>query len=242
MIRSTWHSAALAAVTFAALAGTPASAAAAAEPAVPELVRCEAPIGSVALVEGDQAGWSGWGLGSPRNLIVTLAEESNCFPVDNPADAVPAQFLVTLIAGSQEQVDKGMALPKTAATDALVRSGAAGSVLGGVPMGGAVLGMFGGFGGKKKTVAAGLRVVSPGNGLTIASGQGVVRESSISFGGGWAIGAADAAGYGTSKDGKMLIEAFIIAFNALIGQRQGLFVEVKDSFGTTGWVSVEELK
>jgi hypothetical protein len=279
-------------LAIAALAAAPA---AAAEPAVPELARCEAPIGSVALVEGDQAGWSGWGLGSPRDLIVALAEESNCFTVDNPADTVPAQFLVTLIAGNKEEVDQGMALAKTAATEALVRSGAAGSLLGGVPMGGAVLGMFGGLGGKKKTVAAALKVVSPGNGLTIASGQGVVRKSSINFGGGgWALGAADAAGYGGSKDGKMLTEAFIIAFNALIGQRQlldaaavpvaaaasdqaevavdtvmraaaapdaasvrslragtklaatgqrqGLFVEVRDSFGTTGWVSVEELR
>ena len=26
------------------------------------------------------------------------------------------------------------------------------------------------------------------------------------------------------------------------GKRDGLFVEVKDSFGTTGWASVEDLK
>jgi hypothetical protein len=94
-------------LAIAALAAAPA---AAAEPAVPELARCEAPIGSVALVEGDQAGWSGWGLGSPRDLIVALAEESNCFTVDNPADTVPAQFLVTLIAGNKEEVDQGIAV------------------------------------------------------------------------------------------------------------------------------------
>lgn len=32
---------------------------------VPELVRCQESIGSIALVEGDQAGWTDWGLGSP---------------------------------------------------------------------------------------------------------------------------------------------------------------------------------
>ena len=264
------------------------------EPPV-ELVRCTESIGSVALVEGDQAGWNEWGLGSPRALLVALASESGCFTIDNPNDTAPARFLVTLIAGSQEEVDKGMELAKGAATEALVRTGAASGLLRGVPGAGAVLGMFGGLGGKKKTVAAGLRVVSPANGLTVAAGQGVVKKSSLSFGGasaGWASTAAGAAGYQGSKDGQMLTEAFVIAFNELVaqrdlmagapevagaahgavvaadtvmraaaskdaaevralrtgteleptGNREGLFVEVKDNFGTLGWVSVEDLR
>ena len=259
----------------------------------PELVRCEASIGTIALVEGDQAGWTEWGLSSPRALLNTLATESGCFTIDNPNDTVPARFLVTAIAGSAEEVDKGMELAKGAATEALVRSGAASSLLGGVPGAGAVLGMFGGLGGKKKTVAAGLRVVSPANGLTVAAGQGVVKKSSINFGGaagGWAA----ASGYQGNKNGEMLTEAFVIAFNSLVeqrqlmeaapagatgagsagavvavdtvmraaaradapsvrslragteldptGKREGLFLEVKDNFGTLGWVSVEDLK
>jgi hypothetical protein len=264
----------------------------------PELVRCEESIGSIALVEGDQAGWSEWGLGSPRALLNALVTESGCFTIDNPNDTVPARFLVTAIAGSAEEVDKGMELAKGAATEALVRSGAASSLLGGVPGAGAVLGMFGGLGGKKKTVAAGLRVVSPANGLTVAAGQGTVKKSSIDFGNasfGWAGTAANAAGYQGSKNGEMLTEAFVIAFNQLVaqralltaapegaaaagaepeavvavdtvmraaasadaaavrslragteldptGNREGLFIEVTDNFGTTGWVSVEDLK
>lgn len=35
------------------------------EKGTPELVRCSQSIGSIALVEGDQAGWTDWGLGSP---------------------------------------------------------------------------------------------------------------------------------------------------------------------------------
>ncbi len=264
----------------------------------PELVRCEESLGSIALVEGDQAGWSEWGLGSPRALLNALVTESGCFTIDNPNDNVPARFLVTAIAGSAEEVDKGMELAKGAATEALVRSGAASSLLSGVPGGGAVLGMFGGLGGKKKTVAAGLRVVSPANGMTVAAGQGTVKKSSLTFGGpanGWASTAASASGYQGSKNGEMLTEAFVLAFNQLVGQRallaaapegaaaaggvpeavvavdtvmraaasadaaavrnlragteldptgnrSGLFVEVKDNFGTTGWVSVEDLK
>ena len=117
----------------------------------------------------------------------------------------------------------------------------------------------------------------------------------ITFGGAnaWSAG-ANASGYGKSKDGKMLVEAFVIAFNALsaqssviaavpkaaapaaavagasvaidtilragpsgdatevrtlragtelkpTGQRDGLFIEVEDNYGTKGWVSVEDL-
>jgi hypothetical protein len=262
----------------------------------PQLVRCSESIGSIALVDGDQAGWREWGLGSPRALINALAIESGCFTIDNPNDATPARFLVTAIAGSQEEVDKGMELAKGAAMEGLVRSGAASSLLGGVPGAGAMLGMFGGLGGKKKTVAAGLRVVSPANGMTVAAGQGVVKKSTINFGNasfGWAGAAANASGYQGNKNGQMLTEAFVLAFNELVaqrdamsaapqsagadkpdavvavatvmrsapsasadavrnlregttleptGKRDGLFIEVKDSFGTTGWVSVEDLQ
>ena len=62
-----------------------------------------------------------------------------------------------------------------------------------------VSGVFGGFGGKKKRVAAGIKLLSPASGLTIATGQGVVKKSSLNFGGAYAWDAgASAAGYGDS--------------------------------------------
>ncbi len=290
-------SAITAAIALSILPGTPALAAE--KDAAPALVTCEQSLGTIALVDGDLAGWTQYGLGSPRELINSLATQSGCFaPHTNPA--TPARFLVTAVAGSQEEVDKSVDIGKSVATEALVRSGAAGKMLGGVPFAGAALGMFGGLGGKKKTVAAGLRVVSPATGQAIASGTGSVKKSSITFGGaggyGWAANAASASGYQGSKDGQMLAEAFILAFNQLVaqkavlesapamgtvtpavasgavaavdttiyaaatktsasvravragtsliptGKREGLFIEVSDSFGTKGWVSVEDLK
>jgi hypothetical protein len=112
--------------------------------------------------------------------------------------------------------------------EGLVRSGAAGSMLSSVPMGGALLGAFSGFGGKKKTVAAGIRMISPMNGQTMVAGSGEVKASTLTFGNaggvptvGWMAGAA-ASGYGGSKDGKMLVEAFIKAFNAVVAQGSAL--------------------
>ena len=263
----------------------------------PELARCEQSLGTIALVDGDAAGWTEWGLGSPRQLLNALALESGCFTPHSGAGGAPAQFLVTAIAGSKEDVDRGIEMARAGATEALVRSGAAGQVLGRVPFGGAALGMLGGLGGKKKTVAAGLRVVSPASGMTVASGSGSVTKSTLSFrgSGGWAQTAASASGYQGNKNGQMLTEAFVVAFNQLVaqraaleaaaqpsapapatpaavvavdtalltepadtasevralragtelkptGNRDGLYVEVADNFGTTGWVSVENLQ
>ncbi|WP_324262364.1 SH3 domain-containing protein [Altererythrobacter sp. H2] len=262
-----------------------------------QLTTCTQAYGTIAVVEGDTQGWTKYGLSSPRELINALAMESGCFTPHNPAGGKPADFLLNVIAGDAEEVDKSIDLAKSAATEGLIRSGAAGSLLTRVPMGGALLGAFGGLGGKKKIVAAGIKVLSPATGQTIATGSGEVRKSSLTLGGaggvggGWAQGVQN-AGYGTSKDGKMLAEAFIIAFNAVAaqgpalaqapkaaapaaagasvvsettmraapaagaaevrklragttltptGKRDGLFIEVEDSFGTRGWVSVEYL-
>lgn len=279
---------------IAATAALLANNAAMAKDAPAELVRCTENLGTIAEVEGDTQGWLKYNLGSPRELLAAMAIESGCFALHNAASGEPATYLMNVIAGDAEEVDKGMEMAKVAAVEGLVRSGAAGQLLGRVPMGGAVLGMLGGLGGKKKAVAAGIRVISPSNGATLVSGSGTVKKSTLMFGGagGWAQGAAT-SGYGSSKDGQMLTEAFIMAFNAVAGQqsvlaarpaalpsvlagaivavdtamlaapaadaislralragttltptgnREWLFVEVSDNFGTKGWVSVENLK
>jgi hypothetical protein len=213
------HSAILAASLV--TAATPALSA---TPEPPTLKTCETSFGSVAIVEGETQGWSEYGLSSPRALINAMATESGCFTPHNPASGVAATFLMNIVAGSKEEVDKTIELAKGAAMQGLVSSGAAGSLLGGVPGGGAMLGAFSAFGGKNKTVAAGIRLISPMNGMTIVSGSGQVKKSSLSFGGsgapaaaGW-LGTANAAGYGDSKNGQMLVEAFIVAFNNVVSQ------------------------
>lgn len=265
-----------------------------------QLVRCEQSLGSVAFVDGANAGWSQWDLGSPRALLMRLASESGCFTPHSGGNE-PARFLMTAIAGTQEEVDQGVELARGAATEALVRSGAASSLLRNVPFGGAALGMLGGLGGRRTTVAAGLTVVSPANGQPLAAGTGSVTRSTLSFrgnSGSWARDMAGTTGYESSREGQRLTEAFIIAFNDVVaqnaalaaapqpgapaaaaapaasattaiatvmraapaetaaevrdlragtalkptGNREGLWIEAEDNFGTRGWVSVEDLQ
>ncbi len=293
MLRRTLTFAVLSMVSTAALAADK-------EPPV-TLTKCDKSYGSVALVDGDTQGWTKYGLSSPRELIAAMARESGCFSLHDPASGKPATFLMNVIAGDKEEVDQAIEKAKGVAMEGLVRSGAASGMMRSIPGAGSMLGMFGGFGGKKKVVAAGIRLISPANGQTVASGSGEVKKTTISFGnGGGTIGAvasgATGAAYAGSKDGQMLIEAFVKAFNGLsgqgpalaslapaatpapaapanattaidtkmftaadlksaalrtvragtaltpTGQRQGLFIEVQDSFGTKGWVSVEDMR
>lgn len=188
-----------------------------------ELTQCDSSYGTIAVVDGDTQGWSKFGLGSPRELVAAIARQSGCFEIHNAASTTSADFLVNVIAGNKEEVDQGVQAAKGLATDAFVRSGAAGQMLGRVPGAGALMGMFGGLGGKKKVVAAGIRVVSPANGQTIVAGTGEVKKSTLSFAGGTAwVAGASTAGYTESKNGKMLTEAFIIAYNSVVSQAGAL--------------------
>ncbi|ATE63100.1 SH3 domain-containing protein [Rhizorhabdus dicambivorans] len=207
------------------------------------LAKCDKPIGAIAVVDGDTQGWTKYGLSSPRDLIAAMAVQSGCFTLANNS-GTPADFLVTAIAGDKEEVDKGTSLAKTALTEGLVRSGAAGRMMGNVPFAGQALSMFGGFGGKKKTVAAGLKVISPATGQVIAAGTAEQTKTVMSFGGAglvpsnpWgdaaraqmaAMGYGDpyavggSGGYGSSKDGQMLATAFVGAFNNVVAQQAAL--------------------
>ncbi len=188
-----------------------------------QLQTCEQSYGTIAVVDGDTQGWTEYGLGSPRELINTLAIESGCFTPLNPASGQAADFLLNVIGGSKEEVDKSVEVAKSAAMEGLWRSGAASSVLSKVPIGGALLGAFGGFGGKKKRVAAAIKVLSPATGQTITVGSGEVKKTTLSFGGSnaWTQG-AQAAGYASNKNGKLMAEAFVIAFNGISAQGEVL--------------------
>src|SRR3546814_8365494 len=133
------------------------------------LTKCDSSHGTIAIVDGDTQGWSEYGLGSPRELINSLAIDSGCFTPHSAASGAPADFLMNVVAGDSEEVDKSIEMAKSAAVEGLVRSGAASSIVSKVPIGGALFSAVGGLGGKKKRVAAGIKLISPATGRTIRS-------------------------------------------------------------------------
>ena len=124
------------------LGGVPTGAFAADKEPPVTLNKCGQSYGSVALVDGDTQGWTKYGLGSPRELIAALAVESGCFTLHSPASGTPASFLMNVIAGDKEEVDKSSETAKGVAMEGLVRSGAASGLLRGIPGGGSMLGTW----------------------------------------------------------------------------------------------------
>src|SRR3546814_6444556 len=88
---------------------------------------------------------------SPRELINSLAIDSGCFTPHSAASGAPADFLMNVVAGDSEEVDKSIEMAKSAAVEGLVRSGAASSIVSKVPIGGALFSAFGGLGDRKST-------------------------------------------------------------------------------------------
>ena len=123
MTRKTIRSAGLA--TIAMLAAAPAAAKDAPPPSV---TRCEQPLGTIAITDGDQQGWTQMNLSSPRPMLATMIAQSGCFTLHDPASGRAADFLLSAVAGSKEEIDRSMNLAKGALTEGLVRSGAAGQM------------------------------------------------------------------------------------------------------------------
>lgn len=199
------------------VAALPAVPASAADKTV-AIAKCQTPRGTVAIVDGDSQGWTKFGLGSPRDLLGAMVRESNCFTMHDPASGKPANFLMSAIAGDKAEVMQGMNIARTAVTEGALRSGA----LGAVPGAGAALGLFNAFGGKKKTVHAGLRVISPATGATLIVGQGEASKSTITWGDYSAGGSGALGQYTDSKDGKLLSSAFASAYNQIVSQAGAL--------------------
>lgn len=204
-------------------ASTPAFAAEKAAPLT--VAKCAGSYGTVAITDGDTQGWTKFGLASPRAMIAQLVNESGCFTLHSPASGTGADFLMSANAGSKEEIDATMnaaaGAVRTAAIEGALRTG----VLGRVPFAGSALGMLGGLGGKKKTVSAALRVVSPQNGSTLIAASGESRKSSMMMGTHMEWMQASMPGaeaYRTSKDGQMLTTAFVQAFNGLVAQASAL--------------------
>ena len=203
-----------AAIASFALAASPA-AAKDAEPPV-TIAKCASSYGSVAVVDGDTQGWTRYGLGSPRDLIAALAAESGCFTPFDAASGRPATYLLNVAAGDKEEIDRTVSLAGQAGKQAANRlvGGLGGRALGG---------LMGGFGGRRKTLAAGLRLISPASGQTLLIGTGEVTKTTITVQGlGGLGGGSTANAYGASKDGQMLVEAFIKAFNSVSAQSGAL--------------------
>ena len=205
-----------------------------------ELVKCDAPVATMALVENPN-GYVMQGSynlpSSPLPLVRLIAQQSGCFRIVDRASGLKAtiqeqELKDAGVLGNKVQVRKGQgyAAQYTITPSLTFSERDAGREIGGVLAHIPVLNKFVGLADSVKLKEAQVALLLTDNETTeqIAAATGSVRVTDLGMGGlmlGRAGGAAG-AGWSTSNEGKVIAAAFLDAHNNLVTQVRML--EAKD--------------
>ncbi|WP_312304025.1 peptidoglycan-binding domain-containing protein [Pulveribacter sp.] len=200
-----------------------------------QLERCPAPLGTVSLVENQDAGWytilrNEYKLPPTSNLLRLLIQQSNCFiVVERGAAGMRAMDRERQLMGSGEMrggsnFGKGqMVASDYGLSPEIIFSnndaGGMGAALGGLIGGGrgrAVAAIGGSM--KTREASAMLTLVDNRSGVQVAASEGSASKTDFAgfgsvFGGG---GAGGLGGYQNTAQGKVLTAAFMDAYNQMV--------------------------
>ncbi len=196
-----------------------------------QLERCDAPKGTLAVVEPQSqvvSNLSRYGLGSPSGVIRMLVQQSNCFQVVERGVGMRNMMQERSLAQSGElannsNVGKGqMAAADFILTPSVVFSennaGGVGGALGGLLGGGrgrAIAGLAGGL--KFKQAETNLLLVDSRSGIQVAAAQGSAQSTDFAIGGAL-LGpiAAAGGGYTNTAEGKVIVGSFLDNWNNIV--------------------------
>ncbi len=205
-----------------------------------ELERCPAPLGTVSLVENQNAGWytilrNEYKLPPTSNLLRLLIQQSNCFVVvERGAAGMRAMQRERELMGSGEMrsgsnFGKGqMVASDYGLSPEIIFSnndaGGMGGVLGGLIGGGGGRAIAAvGAGTKTREASAMLTLVDNRSGVQVAASEGSASKTDFSgfgslfgAGGGGALG-----GYQNTAQGKVITAAFMDAYNQMVVALRG---------------------
>ncbi len=199
-----------------------------------QLEKCEAPKGTLAVVEPQShilAGLSRYGLNSPVGLIRMMIQQSNCFQVVERGVGMQNMMQErALAAGGQMQSDQNIGKGQMVAADFIVTPSVVFSENNAGGMGGAVgglLGRFGGAGAVVGAVAGGLKfkeaqtsmlMADTRSGIQIAAAEGSAKQTDWGLGGtifGGGGGAAFGA-YTNTNEGKVITASYLDNWNNIV--------------------------
>jgi curli biogenesis system outer membrane secretion channel CsgG len=210
-----------------------------------QLERCDAPKGTIAVVEAQSqviAALGRYGLQSPTGLIRMLIQQSNCFQVVERGVAMQNMMQErALAAGGQMQSDQNVGKGQMVAADFIVTPNVVFSEGNAGGVGGAIGGLFGRLGGAGAVVGAvagGLKfkeaqtsmlLADTRSGIQVAAAEGSAKQTDFNLGGALFGGGAGAAlgGYTNTNEGKVITASFLDNWNNIVraakrcGQRQG---------------------
>jgi len=214
---------------------TGSAAGAATDGASSELERCDGPLGTVSLIENQQAGWytilrDQYRLPPTANLLRLLVQQSNCFVVvERGAAGMGAMTRERALMQSGEmrqgsQFGHGQMVASDYGLSPEIvfqnhNAGGASASLGGL-VGGRAGGLLAAIGGSLNTKEASalLTLIDHRSGVQVAASEGSASKTDFGALGQLAGGSGGArlGGYSNTAEGKVIAAAFMDAFNQMV--------------------------
>jgi hypothetical protein len=213
------------------------------------LERCDQALGTIGVVEDQNAGWyrtlQTYKLGSTVPVLRMMIQQSNCFVVVERGAAMQNMNMERQLQKSGEMREgSNFGAGQMVAADYTMspsiqfsqNTGGMGGALGGLTRS---LGVIGAIAGGIKTNEASttLLMIDNRSGVQLAAAEGTAKNTDFAmFGGayGWAAGGA-AGGYSSTPEGKIIIAAFADSYNQLVKVVRNYRAQtVKGGLGTGG--------
>jgi curli biogenesis system outer membrane secretion channel CsgG len=203
-----------------------------AQGANPQLETCDAPKGTLAVVEPQSvtlASLQRYQLGSPTGVIRMLVQQSNCFQVVERGAGMQNMMQERALAqGGELQQGSNVGRGQMVAADFLVtpnvvfsenNAGGVGGGIGGL-LGGRAGALIGGIAGglKFKEAQTSMLLVDARSGIQVAAAEGSAQNADFAlsaalfgYGGGGAVG-----GYSNTNEGKVIAASFVDNWNNIV--------------------------
>jgi curli biogenesis system outer membrane secretion channel CsgG len=204
-----------------------------------EVMRCDSPVGTVAIEEPDRDWWTGLRLANPERLIKLMASRSNCLRVvdrsrglamrereNNLSDRGQLQRRSN-VGGAQVVSADYFIVPDLINADANSRGSAVGAIAGGL-VGGALGGLMGNMRSNVAEAQVSIGLINARTTEEIYTAEGTASKRDTSFGAGGGLfgstggGAALGGGYEDTDMGRVVSIAYVEAFNNLVVHMQGM--------------------
>lgn len=198
-----------------------------AQGAGPDLPKCEAPLGTVALVEDQTRSFIRFGVEDPRSILRLLMAQSGCFNVVDRGQGLTAVRQEEQLTGGKGQGDQNLVRAQYYLTSQLVtsdnNSGGGGVNLGGLIPGGigsTLSSLAGSVGLQQAEAQVVMFLTQTDSGLQVAASEGSAKNSDLSLRGrGW-LGrlGGGASAYGSTDQGKVVVAALVDGLNKMVAQ------------------------
>jgi len=233
---------------------TGAAGGASSEGANSSLERCDQTLGTIGVVEDQNAGWyrtlQSYKLGSTVPVLRMMIQQSNCFVVVERGAAMQNMQMERQLQRSGEMREgSNMGAGQMVAADYTMNpsiqfsqnTGGIGGALGGLTRSLGVLGAIAG-GIKTNEASTTLIMIDNRSGVQLAAAEGTAKNTDFALFGasyGWAAGGA-AGGYSSTPEGKIIIAAFADSYNQLVKVVRNYRAQtVKGGLGTGGALGVQ---